>query len=677
MQTATIGYIIIAGVAALFLALFQYIYKSKKRNSLYLTLAILRGISLFAVLLLLINPKFDAVTFYEEKPNLIVAIDDSESVKYLKQDGQAQAFLSTLIESEALKDRFNIQYYEFGSQYKALDTLRFEDKQTNISKVFDNHSEVYDNTTSPLVLITDGNQTYGKDYLYAATKIDQPIFPVILGDTITYTDLKIQQLNVNRYAYLKNQFPVEVIVSYKGKEEVSTALKIWSGSNLLYNKPLVLSPAKSSEIVTTNLLASAAGVKSYKVELTALSDEKNVVNNVKNFAVEVIDQKTNIALVYDRLHPDLGALKKAIESNEQRKVTLVKPKDYISQNKDYQLVVLYQPNNNFIPVLEEISTQKRNTFTIIGETTNIPLLNGSQSNFKQEITNQDEEFQPKLNINYNNFIVDNITFEDFPPLTSEFGELKFNVPHDVLLYKTVNGNDTEQSMLSTLESGDQKHAVLSGEGLWRWRAQSYLNSGSFLDFDNVVGKLVQYLSSNKKRNRLNVDYKSFYNGNDNLIVTAQYFNKNYEFDANASLLLDLNNETTNTLQTFPLLLNNNSYSIDLSGIAPGDYKFTLKHNQEPISVSGNFKVLEYNVEQQFLNADVQKLQDIAGKTNGTSYFIDNSADIIEDLINDKRFVAIQKSNKTVVPLIDWKYLLGLIALALSLEWFIRKYNGLI
>ena len=393
MQTATIGYIIIAGVAALFLALFQYIYKSKKRNSLYLTLAILRGISLFAVLLLLINPKFDAVTFYEEKPNLIVAIDNSESVKYLKQDGQAQAFLSTLIESEALKDRFNIQYYEFGSQYKALDTLRFEDKQTNISKVFDNHSEVYDNTTSSLVLITDGNQTYGKDYLYAATKIDQPIFPVILGDTITYTDLKIQQLNVNRYAYLKNQFPVEVIVSYKGKEEVSTALKIWSGSNLLYNKPLVLSPAKSSEIVTTNLLASAAGVKSYKVELTALSDEKNVVNNVKNFAVEVIDQKTNIALVYDRLHPDLGALKKAIESNEQRKVTLVKPKDYISQNKDYQLVVLYQPNNNFIPVLEDISTQKRNTFTIIGETTNIPLLNGSQSNFKQEITNQDEEFQ--------------------------------------------------------------------------------------------------------------------------------------------------------------------------------------------------------------------------------------------------------------------------------------------
>jgi hypothetical protein len=31
----------------------------------------------------------------------------------------------------------------------------------------------------------------------------------------------------------------------------------------------------------------------------------------------------------------------------------------------------------------------------------------------------------------------------------------------------------------------------------------------------------------------------------------------------------------------------------------------------------------------------------------------------------------------VVPLIDWKYLLAIIALALAAEWFIRKYNGLI
>ena len=51
--------------------------------------------------------------------------------------------------------------------------------------------------------------------------------------------------------------------------------------------------------------------------------------------------------------------------------------------------------------------------------------------------------------------------------------------------------------------------------------------------------------------------------------------------------------------------------------------------------------------------------------------------MINDLLSDSRFATIQKSSKKIVPLIDWKYLLALIALSLATEWFIRKYNGLI
>ena len=39
--------------------------------------------------------------------------------------------------------------------------------------------------------------------------------------------------------------------------------------------------------------------------------------------------------------------------------------------------------------------------------------------------------------------------------------------------------------------------------------------------------------------------------------------------------------------------------------------------------------------------------------------------------------SIQKESKNVIPLIDWKYLLALIVMALASEWFIRKFNGLI
>jgi len=676
MQTQTILYIVIAGIAALLLALFQYVYTSKPSRLKWLYAA-LRFITVFSMALLLINPKFEAVTYFEEQPTLVVAVDNSESISYLNQDENAQNIYNTITQNTTLNDRFNIQSFSFGNDFKTLDSLGFKAQQTNVSEVFKTYNELFENEVAPLLLITDGNQTLGNDYQYQAASVKQPIYPVILGDTAVYSDLRLQQVNVNRYAYLKNRFPVEVFVNYSGNSDVSTTLRIKSGNTVLFSKALRFSESKTSEIITATLNASSVGVKSYMVELSPLANEKNTVNNRKNFAIEVIDQTSNIAIVSEQLHPDLGALKKAIESNEQRKVSILKIEDYISNINDFQLVILFSPNNNFKSIFEKISEQKLNTFVIAGKTTDWAFLNAAQTLYKQQVTNQTEAYQPLLNSNFGNFIVDTITFDDFPPLVSEFGDITFSSTNQTVLYKTVNGNKLDMPLLSTIEADGQKHALLNGEGLWRWRAQSFLNTESFVDFDNFIGKLVQYLSSTKKRSRINVDYKSFYNGNDNISIVAQYFNKNYEFDANANLEIVLKNKEDNSVLTYPLLLNNFSYTVELNGINAGDYQFTVQSKDEPISQSGQFKVLEYNVEQQFLNADIDKLQSIAEETNGKAFFTDNAEDIIETLINDSRFKTIQKSKREITALIDWKYLLALIALALSLEWFIRKYNGLI
>ncbi|MDH7913932.1 VWA domain-containing protein [Winogradskyella sp. SYSU M77433] len=677
MQTETILYITIAAITALLLALFQYLYKSKLKSNLKYILVALRFIAVFGILLLLINPKFQSNTYYNEKPTLVVAVDNSESVSYLEQDAGVNSILKSIDSSSELKERFNIQEYSFGKSVNNLDSLSFTERQSNISQALKQFGEVFKDETAPIILVTDGNQTYGSDYSYVYNSVNQPIYPIILGDSTVYSDLSIKQLNVNRYAFLKNDFPVEIITNYNGTEAVNTELKIWSGSNMVFRKTIQFDDAKTSEIVSTTLTANSVGVKTFRVELVPLEDEKNKVNNTKNFGVEVIDQKTNIALVSDKLHPDLGALKKSIESNEQRSVTILNPKEYFDKINDFQLVILYQPNNGFNRVLQEIKAQKLNTFTISGPITNWNLLNNSQGYFKQTITNQTENFQPNLNKNYNTFIVDNLDFNNYPPLKSEFGKTEFLVPADVILYKTVNGITTDQSLLSTIEFENTKHALLSGEGIWRWRAQSYLDTESFSDFDNFIGKLIQYLSSNKKRTRINIDYKSFYNGNDDVIISAQYFNKNYEFDNSASLSITLKNTEDDSVREVPLLLNNGNYTVDLSGIKAGEYNFTVKHASEAVSALGQFQVLEYNVEQQFLNADISKLKSLANNSSGKSYFSSETDDLIENLLSDKRYSTIQKSTKNIVPLIDWKYLLGLIALSLFAEWFIRKYNGLI
>ena len=305
------------------------------------------------------------------------------------------------------------------------------------------------------------------------------------------------------------------------------------------------------------------------------------------------------------------------------------------------------------------------------------FLNSVSNNYSHAITNQTENYLAELNINYSPFVIDNLDFESFPPLLSNYGEVKFNIPFQSILSKTVNGVSTNQSLLATFETNGRREAVLFGENLWQWRAQSYLNEKSFNGFDNFIGKLIQYLASNKQKNRLNLDYESFYDGSGNIIIKAEFFDKNYVFDTREALNITITDKVSKALKTFPLILKNNNYQVDLSSLPPSEYSFVVKTSKENISKSGNFQILEYNVEQQFLNANVTKLQQLASNSSGFSYFIDNTQDLVNSLLTDNRYVPIQKSSKNTIPLIDWKYLLAIIAFSLGFEWFLRKYNGLI
>ncbi len=676
MQGQTILLIILSGIIALLLALFQYVYRSKI-NGLKWVFTFLRFLTYFAILLLIINPKIDRIEFYNEKPNLVVTIDNSSSVEYLGYRDNVHRILDGIKSNEDLKNKFDIEFYSFGNEIKPLDSLGFNDLRTNISEVFSKLDQVYKNSVSPTILITDGNQTYGYDYEYSARGYTQPIYSVILGDTITYSDLKIEQLNVNRYAYFKNKFPVEAIINYSGLNPVKTSFVVKSGNQILFNKPVYLSKTNNSEIINLTLSANTVGLNSYRVEIIPLENEKNTINNSKEFGVEIIDQKSKIAIVHDMVHPDLGALKKSIESGEQRSVTVLKPNELLETIEDFELVILYQPSNAFKTVFDELDRLNKNRFTITGTATDWTFLNSIQDNYYKEESPILEVYQPVLNENFSTFIINDIDFQSFPPLNAAFDPVEFQAKTETILFKSVNRIETDHPLLAISENGDRREAILLGEGIWKWRAQNFMNEKSFEGFDTFISKLILYLASKERKKQLTVNSESLYYSNDDIIITAQYFNKNYEFDANASLSIDIKDENSGIKRSLPLVQSKNRYRVNVSGLPPSDYSFVVKVKNQSLSESGTFKIIEYNVEQQFLNANVSKLKRVAGFSDGASYFVENSEKLISDLLADNSYKTIQKSNKNTVPLIDFKILLILLALSLAIEWFLRKYNGLI
>ncbi len=677
MSSETILTIILAGIVALLFALFQYRLKTKSISKKQVLFAFLRFLTVFTILLLFINPKFKQIEYFIEKPTLAIVVDNSSSIKFLAQESKLIEIKKQLNDNLELRDRFNLDFYTFNDHLNNSDTLNFNGSQTNISKTLNSLIEINKGIVAPVILLTDGNQTYGDSYEFSLKKSDQPIFPIILGDTTKYKDLKIQQLNVNRYSYLKNKFPVEAIITYDGEDSINTKFVISSGKSIIYSENISFSKNDNSRIINAHISTNTIGVKKFKAEIISLPDEKNKANNSRQFAVEVIDQKTNIAIISDVLHPDLGALKKTIESNEQRFIEIIKPSNIKSKISDFDLVILYQPNNKFNLVFEEIKARNKNFFIIIGAKTDIRFLNKVQEDFNKEISSGIEDVQALFNENFSAFITEDINFDDFPPLKVPFGEVSFSVKNDILLYNRIGNVNTNYPLLTTYEINGSRRAILFGEDFWKWRAQNYLNNQSFKEFDEFTGKLVQYLASNKKRDRLNLSFETFYYGHDDIIISADFFDKNYTFDSNAVLEIELKNKRDNTIVKYPMLLKNNHYEVDLSSFPAAEYDFTVRSISERIAKSGSFSILEFEVEKQFLNADVTKLQQLATNTEGKSYFANNAASLATDLLKDNRFIPVQKSKENIVPLIDWKWLLALIAFTLSTEWFLRKYNGLI
>ena len=674
MEIKIVLLVILAAIVALALVLFQYYYKSKKRGKLSVFLSFLRFIGVFGLLLLLINPKFSKKEYSIEKTNLVVLTDNSTSIETSKSD--IDAVLNKIQSNQSLPKRFKLEQYHFGANLQESNSLDYKEKYTNITKALSSTKDIYAQTNTVTVVLTDGNQTLGEDYEFYSNTIKYPVYPIAIGDTTQYEDIRIQQVNVNKYAFLKNKFPIETYISYQGKGSASTSLSISLDGENVYRENINLSTEKSSLKIQTLLNAKSVGVKRIQVTLTSLESERNISNNQKNIAVEVIDEKTNIAIISNIKHPDIGALKKSIEKNEQRSVTILKPNVTLEDIEDIDIFILYQPEPSFSKIYKYIQQKKANLFTITGAKTNWNFINLVQKQYRIDSGYPTQDVFGVANASFSKFDISDFSLDNFPPLESNAGTLKANDLAESLIYMKIKGRTLTSPLLFSQDTDHGKEITLLGENIWKWRVQNYRNTQSFENFDNFIGKLMVYLSTSKSKNRLNVNYESIYQGNSEAKITATYFDEAFVFDPNASISLKLKGEKNGVSNEIPMLIKGNFYEADLSTLPAGEYSFTITVKDENRSKTGSFTILDFDVEKQFVSTNYKKLNQLAANTGGKLYYPSQIDEFLQEISNNNQFVPVQKGKENIVPIIDFWILLTIITAALSLEWIIRKYNGL-
>jgi len=675
MTTTIVLFGILAIVIAFILALFQY--KPWTSEKVFWALTLARTLTLSAIFLLLINPETVIKSAEFIKPKLAVLVDNSQSVKFLKKDSISLELLSQIKTNNSLSEKFDLHYFTFDNELSGGDSLNFNEPQTNIGKSLIQAHEVFKDDVSPILLLSDGNQTFGTSYGYIAKQFSDPIYPLVLGDTMQYIDLKIKQLNVNSYTFLDNTFPVEIFVNYNGSDTKSSVLEIFQDKTLVYKEELQFSGLNNSKVITPRLKASKVGLQRYSVRLRPLSSEKVVSNNNKTFAIEVIDQKLNIALISKNTHPDIGVFNSVISSQKNYTFIRYTPEEFLEISEEFAFIILYQPDYNFGSILEQIKTKKLNTFIVGGTSTEWSFLNATQPYFKQEITNQKEVYQAAFNTDFDAFSIIPLSFEDYPPLKTEFGTTEISVPHQILLYKSINGRPTKMPLMFSYTDEGVRNITLVAEDIWKWRLKSFQLDDNFEKFNAFFNVIFQYLSIQKTSKRLVANHSPVFDGSVATEIFAQFYDENFQFNPNASLDIEISSPQIKTSINYPLVLVGDMYKVDLSDLKPGNYTYKINTKGQQFSTSGQFEILEFNVEAQFLNSDYQQLFQLATKTKG-HVFLENEFDnLLDELLSNPKYKSVQRINKKTVPLINYKLLLLLIVLSLALEWFIRKYKGLI
>ena len=668
-------FISISVLIALLVALFQYKPWNKSRK-VYWVLTTFRTFSITVILLLIFNVNYIQNSYSKIKPKLIVLIDNSQSISFLNKVDDVKEILNSIEKNDNLNSKYDIEFFSFGNDIKLLDSLTFSESQTDISRSINSVNNLFKNEVSPILLISDGNQTFGESYAYNYGN-KKNIFPVILGDTIKNIDLEIRNINLNKYTFLNNDFPVEIFLNYNGTEQVESDFSISLNNKDVFNKRIIFSKSNSSMNFTTYLNSDKVGVTKLKAKLKVLNGEINTSNNTKNFAIEVIDQKLNIAIVSGISHPDLSFYKSIFKNKKDINVDILLPTEFTQNANKYQTAIVYQPNKNFKSVFDSLDKYSINSFIVVSANTNLDFVNSKLNFFKHELTSKNEFAQAIANTSFDVITLSKVNFINYPPLKTNFGDIELNGNTQVILSKIINGIKTSKPLLIVRNNSfTLRQVIFLAEDVWKWRTHCFKENLSFDEIDLYFQSIFQYLSTKKLSDRIQVSHELIYDGTIPILLKAKFYDENFKLNFSNSFNVEISSNEIEDSFFYEMDLKNETYQVNLDDLNPGSYKYIISSSDKRYSKRGKFDVLPFNAESQFLNSNYLGLKMLAKYSNGLAFTYDNFDVLIKELVKNEQYINVVNLEKKSLPLIDSKYFLILFFISLSIEWFLRKYIGL-
>lgn len=644
------------------------------------TLAALRFLSISFLAFLLLEPLLEFSKEKIEKPILVLANDSSESMVFSNDSLQVKQQLKLDFEEleKKLSSKYEVVSYSFGDEIKEGFDFDFDSKMTNISSFFKEiQNRYYNRNLSGIVIATDGIYNSGSNPLFETKKLKNiPVYSISVGDTATKKDVFIDQVLHNRLVYRGSKFPVVVEVKAEQFRGKSCLVKISKGGKTVGEKAINFTVISDLKQVSFELTAEGSGLQKYSVSVSELDGEFSTNNNYKSFYIDVLESKEKILILSNSPHPDVNAVKLALESNENYEVKTELISDFKGKLEEYNLVVAFSLPSG-ANKLEE---------------TNIPVLYmlGNQTDFNKfnalkkgvEVLNSKgfTESQVYFSPSFSSFIVSqelNSFVTYFSPLQVPFTtQYSLNNSAEVVLFQKIGPVKTKYPLLAFNKTNGIKYGFFIGEGVWRWKLQDYSLNESNERFNELFTQSAQYLISKEDKSLFRVFGNNTYKENDKIKFEAEIYNGSYELVNTNEVQMKIINEQNKEF-TYLFSKEGERYGLEVGVLFAGNYKYIASANLKGKNTtrSGEFSVNEVKLEQNNSVANHPLLFNMSDVTGGKMVSLEEVNSLGDFILENGDDSNVIFQEKDIDDLINIKFIFFLLLALLTIEWFLRKKNG--
>lgn len=653
---------------------------------LTILMASLRFVVVTMLAILLLSPLVKTLFTEVERPLVIILQDQSRSVIAVRDSEAVKKQYPPALDAlkKELESDFDVRTFQIGDKVKEGINYNFTGSMTDLSDpVSELRSRFAGRNLGAVILSTDGIFNKGANPLYAYQDLKIPVYTIGMGDTTVRKDLLISKVSQNKTAFSGNTFPVEITVEARQCAGATIVLSISRAGKEVFTRTLTVPTSRFNTLVPVFLEAGAKGIAHYIVKLTRLDGESNYVNNQRDFFIEIIDSRQQILLVSNSPHPDIAVFKSLLESNPNYQVKTTSLAEFDGKTDAVNVAILHQLPSLSQPaadLIKKLADQQVPVLYVLGSQSSVPQFNKLETGILiGESNGSTTEVLAEASKDFSLFTLEEEEYRrisSFPPLVSPFGNYNSNREVQSLLSQRIGSVKTGMSLLYFSNSGDQKIAVLAGEGIWKWKLREHYEYGSSESVTVLLTKTIQYLATTEKKTPFRIFYKNSYNENEPVSLDAEFYNESGELVNTNEARITITDENKNNYP-FTFSRAGKAYTLDAGFLPVGSYNFTAStiSGKSTYTETGSFTISALQAELTETIANHQLLSALSEKTGGKFFSMSSFGGIAGELKKKEDIRSVSYSQKRLDEVINLKLIFTLILLLLTIEWFMRKRSG--